>query len=116
MEYTRDLGYCAAQYLLDGGTDAMVMLVDGHFRPQPFSEMLDPRTGRTRVRLVDVTSEQYEIARRYMVRLQPEDFAEQDTLAALARTIQMSPEQFRERFGYLVARAGTPELDSGARV
>src|SRR5262249_17604636 len=32
MEYTRDLGYCATQYLLDGGTDAMVMLVDGHFR------------------------------------------------------------------------------------
>ena len=64
MEYTRDLGYCAAQYLLDGGTDAMVMLVDGRFRPQPFSEMLDPRTGRTRVRLVDVASEQYQIARR----------------------------------------------------
>src|ERR1051326_1689734 len=49
MEYTRDLGYCAAQYLLDGGTDAMVMLVDGRFRPQPFSQMLDPRTGRTRI-------------------------------------------------------------------
>src|ERR1051326_7356383 len=73
MEYTRDLGYCAAQYLLDGGTDAMVMLVDGRFKPLPFSDMLDPRTGRTRVRLVDVASEQYLIARRYMVRLRAED-------------------------------------------
>src|SRR6266567_2154537 len=73
MEYTRDLGYCAAQYLLDNGTDAMVMLVDGRFQPLPFSEMLDPSTGRTRVRLVDVSSEQYLIARRYMVRLRPED-------------------------------------------
>lgn len=102
MEYTRDLGYCAAQYLLDGGTDAMVMMVDGHFRPQPFSEMLDPETGRTRVRLVDPNSEQYEIARRYMVRLRPEDFDDPDNLAALAEVVKQSPEEFRRRFGYLV--------------
>ena len=29
IEYTRDLGYCAAQYLLDGGTAAMVSIQDG---------------------------------------------------------------------------------------
>jgi 6-phosphofructokinase 1 len=71
--------------------------------------MLDPRTGRTRVRLVDVASEQYEIARRYMVRLRPEDLAEQETLAALARVIQVTPEQFRDRFGYLVGTAPASE-------
>jgi 6-phosphofructokinase 1 len=103
MEYTRDLGYCAAQYLLDGGTDAMVMLVDGRFQPKPFSQMLDPRTGRTRVRLVDVNSEQYEIARRYMVRLRPEDLEEPESLAALAAVVAMSPDEFRKLFGYLVA-------------
>jgi 6-phosphofructokinase 1 len=112
MEYTRDLGYCATQYLLDGGTDAMVMMVDGHFRPQPFGEMLDPRTGRTRVRLVDVASEQYEIARRYMVRLRPEDFSQPEALAALARVIQVTPEQFRGRFGYLVGPAPGAESQS----
>jgi 6-phosphofructokinase 1 len=109
MEYTRDLGYCAAQYLLDGGTDAMVMMVDGRFRPQPFSEMLDPRTGRTRVRVVDVASEQYEIARRYMVRLRAEDFSQPEALAALARVIQLTPEQFRDRFGYLVGPEAASE-------
>jgi 6-phosphofructokinase 1 len=103
MEYTRDLGYCAAQYLLDGGTDAMVMLVDGRFRPQPFSEMLDPQTGRTRVRLVDPESEQYQIARRYMVRLRPEDVEDPDLLASVASVVSMTPEAFRGRFGYLVA-------------
>jgi 6-phosphofructokinase 1 len=108
MEYTRDLGYCATQYLLDGGSDAMVMMVDGHFRPQPFGEMLDPRTGRTRVRRVDVASEQYEIARRYMVRLRPEDFSQPDALAALARVIEVTPEQFRDRFGYLVGPISDP--------
>jgi 6-phosphofructokinase 1 len=102
MEYTRDLGFCAAQYLLDGGTDAMVMLVDGRFKPQPFSEMLDPRTGRTRVRLVDVQSEQYQIARRYMVRLRPEDLSEADSLDALAAVVNQSPDEFLRQFGYLV--------------
>jgi ATP-dependent phosphofructokinase / diphosphate-dependent phosphofructokinase len=104
MEYTRDLGYCAAQYLLDGGTDAMVMLVDGRFKPQPFKDMLDPRTGRTRVRLVDVSSEQYEIARRYMVRLRPEDLEQPDSLAALAAVIHQSPDTFSHMFGYLVGQ------------
>jgi 6-phosphofructokinase 1 len=102
MEYTRDLGYCAAKFLLDGGTDAMVMMVDGNFQPQPFSQMLDPQTGRTRVRLVDPTSEHYEIARRYMVRLRAEDFEQPESLAALAAVVHMSPEEFRNTFSYLV--------------
>jgi 6-phosphofructokinase 1 len=102
MEYTRDLGYCAAQYLLDGGTDAMIMLVDGRFQPQPFDQMLDPRTGRTRVRLVDPSSEQYQIARRYMVRLRPEDLEQPESLAAMAAVVHQSPERFLSEFGYLV--------------
>ena len=113
MEYTRDLGYCAAQYLLDGGTDAMVMLVNGRFQPQPFSDMLDPRTGRTRVRLVDVSSEQYQIARRYMVRLRPEDFEEPASLAALAAVVRRSPGEFRDMFGYLV---GDTSIDQDLRL
>lgn len=102
IEYTRDLGYCAAQYLLDGGTDAMVMLVDGRFQPKPFSEMLDPATGHTRVRLVDVASEQYQIARRYMVRLRPEDMEDPELLGSMATLVRMSADEFRNRFGYLV--------------
>jgi ATP-dependent phosphofructokinase / diphosphate-dependent phosphofructokinase len=109
MEYTRDLGYCAAQYLLDGGTDAMVMLVDGRFQPLPFNQMLDPRTGRTRVRLVDVRSEQYEIARRYMVRLRPEDLDDANSVGALAAVVHLSPDEFRRMFGYLVADAVSHE-------
>jgi 6-phosphofructokinase len=101
MEYTRDLGYCAAQYALDGGSRAMVTLVDGHFLPMPFSQMLDPQTGRTRVRMVDAQSEQYQIARRYMVRLVRQDFEDQASLAKLANVIGQSPGEFAARFGYL---------------
>jgi 6-phosphofructokinase 1 len=103
MEYTRDLGLLAAEYLLEGGSGAMITLQEGHFRPVPFAEMLDPDTGRTRVRLVDTSSAHYKIARRYMVRLRPEDVDDPANLAQLARTTCLSPEAFRARFGYLVA-------------
>jgi 6-phosphofructokinase 1 len=103
MEYTRDLGYCAAQYVLDGGTHAMVTLVNGRFEPMPFSQMLDPETGRTRVRLVDPQSEQYRIARGYMVRLRREDLNDRDTLARMADVVHLTPDEFRQRFSYLVA-------------
>ena len=38
MEYTRDLGYCAAQYVLTGGDAAMVSMQEGRFVPIPFSD------------------------------------------------------------------------------
>ncbi|MCA1645074.1 MAG: 6-phosphofructokinase, partial [Chloroflexi bacterium] len=101
MEYTRDLGYLAAQYLLDGGSNAMVTLIDGRFEPMPFDQMLDPRTGRTRVRLVDTSSEQYQIARRYMVRLRREDITAPQNLARLAAVVGQTPEQFRAEFEYV---------------
>ena len=55
MEYPRDLGYCAAKYLLSGGHSAMISIQGGHFVPVPFSTMIDAATGRTKVRLVDIT-------------------------------------------------------------
>lgn len=114
MEYTRDLGYCAASFLLGGGRDAMVALVDGHFRSLPFDSMLDPETGRTRVRLVDINSEHYKIARRYMVRLRREDFDDKHTLNRLAAAAKLSVEQFREQFAYVVDNE-TPPLQLGAK-
>jgi 6-phosphofructokinase 1 len=113
MEYTRDLGYCAATYLLDGGHDAMVTLVNGHFEPIPFSQMLDPDTGRTRVRTVDTCSEQYQVARSYMVRLSQADLDDPRALARLAGAVGLTPEAFRARFAYLVATPPTEERANG---
>ena len=103
MEYTRDLGYCAANYLLEGGTAAMVSIINGRFTPIPFHQILDPVTGRTRVRMVDVQSETYRIAGRYMIRLSAEDFAHAEQLTQYAALTGISVEEFRARFGYLVA-------------
>ena len=52
MEYTRDLGYCAARYLLAGGNAAMVSIQGGDFVPIPFDKMIEsgnrpcPRSAR----------------------------------------------------------------------
>jgi 6-phosphofructokinase len=102
LEYTRDLGFLAAEYLLTGGHGAMVTLQEGHFHPLPLEAMLDPQTGRTRVRLVDISSEHYRIARRYMVRLNREDLADPASLRRLADVAGLSADKFERQFGYVV--------------
>jgi 6-phosphofructokinase 1 len=102
MEYTRDLGYCAAKYLLSGGGAVMISLQGGQFVPIPFREMLDPVTGRTRIRQVDIASTRYAIARRYMIRLRRDDFEDPHELAKFAATAGLSLEEFRRQFEYLV--------------
>jgi 6-phosphofructokinase 1 len=108
IEYTRDLGYCAAKYLIEGGSAAMISLQGGQFVPVPFAEMLDPKTGRTRVRLVDINSTRYAIARRYMVRLRRDDFDTPEELARLAAVASLSPDEFRRQFEPLVETEPVP--------
>lgn len=102
MEYTRDLGYCAAKVLLQGGGGVMVTMQHTAFVPMKFADLLDPATGRTRVRMVDVNSAGYAIARRYMIRLRSEDFEHEGQLGRLAAASGLTPEQFRDRFVHVV--------------
>jgi ATP-dependent phosphofructokinase / diphosphate-dependent phosphofructokinase len=108
IEYTRDLGYCAAKFLLAGGNGVMVSMQAGHFVPVPFAEMLDPASGRSRVRLLDIHSTRYSIARRYMIRLRRDDFEDPNELAKFAATANMSLEEFRREFEYLIASEPPP--------
>ena len=112
MEYTRDLGYCAAKYLIEGGSGAMVTVQEGKFKPIRFEDMLDPQTGRTRVRMVDTETEYYKIARRYMLRLRRDDFADATEIRRYAAVTNLKPEEFRGQFEYLV-NAEAPPLEFG---
>ena len=103
MEYARDLGYCAAKLLLSNGTGAMVSMQAGHFVAIPFAMLLDAATGRARVRMVDVHSARYGIARRYMIRIRRDDFEDPQELARFAAAAGVSIEAFREQFEYLTA-------------
>lgn len=98
IEYTRDLGYCAAQYLLDGGTAAMVSIQNGQFIPIPFKQMVDHATGRTKVRMVEIESQSYHIARQYMIRLNEDDLRSQDAAGRYAMVANLPIEAFRDRF------------------
>jgi 6-phosphofructokinase 1 len=103
LEYTRDLGYSAAKYMLDGGNGVMISMQGGQFVPIPFRKMIDAETGRTKVRLVDINSTRYAIARRYMIRLRRDDFDDPHELARFAATAKLSLEEFREQFEPLIA-------------
>jgi 6-phosphofructokinase len=108
MEYSRDLGYCAAKFMLSGGNAAMVSMQGGHFIPVPFSTMIDRETGRTRIRLVDITSTRYAIARRYLIRLRRDDFDHPAELSRLAATVKLPEAEFRRQFEYLVQQEPPP--------
>ena len=109
MEYTRDLGYCAARYLLAGGNAVMVSIQGGEFVPIPFDRVIDPETGRAHIRLVDISSTRYRIARRYMLRLRRDDFEDTYELAKIAGVTGLSLDAFRQEFEYLIG-AEPPQL------
>lgn len=102
LDYTRDLGYCAARFLLEGGTAAMVSIQNGRFTPIPFKQMVDAATGRTKVRMVDIGSQSYNIARQFMIRLTQADLDDPVLLGRCAAVAGLSPESFRERFAGVV--------------
>jgi 6-phosphofructokinase 1 len=100
MGYCRSLGYFSIQLLMDTSTPSGVMatLVNGNLRPMPLHDMIDPKTNRTRTRVVDVTSDMYRVARAYMIRLETDDLTNPDKLARLAQEAQTTPEEFRRKF------------------
>jgi 6-phosphofructokinase len=98
VDYTRTLGFGAVRYLLAGGSGALIALSGGRVAPIRLEDLLDPQTGRIRTREVDLTTEAYRVARDYMVRLEPSDFSDMETLVQLAAQTCLSPEQFREQF------------------
>ena len=100
-EYCRDLGYSAVRFLLHGGSGAMVTIQGGRFVPIPFDDLVEPESGKTKVRLVDVASEGFRVARAYMIRLEAEDFAHSAWVDRLADAAHLTPGEFRRRFEYL---------------
>ena len=103
-EYTRDLGWGAVNYLLSDTYhgSALVCLVNGNIQLVPFEELVDPTTNHAKVRMVDVSSQYYQSARDYMVRVNPTDLADDQMVARLAAEAKMDPAAFRQQFADLV--------------
>ena len=108
VEYTRTLGEAAIDFLLHGGTNAIITVQHNQVVPIPYDEMINPETGRTEVRLVDTSSYRYQSSYKFMTRLKPLHAGDEALFERLAALTNLSPIQFKERFGYLAGATPRP--------
>ena len=108
IDYTRSLGEAAVAFLVEGGTNATISIQQNQMVPIPFDQMMDPETGRTEVRQVDVDSFTYRSAYKFMIRLKPKHAGNEMLLARMAAQTNLSLDEFKARFGYLVGIAPRP--------
>lgn len=102
LDYTRDLGAGAVRSLLGGASGVMITRQGGAIVPVPFEDIMDPKTGRTRVRLVDTSTESHASARALQVRIEREDLETPAQLDALAQATKLTPQQVAERYAEIV--------------
>ncbi|MDX2040915.1 MAG: diphosphate--fructose-6-phosphate 1-phosphotransferase [Acidobacteriota bacterium] len=98
MAYCRELGNSAIRFLLNGGSGAMVSIQNGQLVPLLFADIRDPNTGKTVVRNVSINSENYRVARQYMLRMDYTDFEQTDWAEQLAQAGNLTVEELKKRF------------------
>jgi len=97
IDYARNLGYEAMQFLMRGESGALITIQDNKAVPLRFEDIRDPETGKTFVRKVNINSVHYRIARGFMTRLERGDLED----AGVANAFRMAPEEFKNRYLYL---------------
>ncbi|MEW6354909.1 MAG: diphosphate--fructose-6-phosphate 1-phosphotransferase [Planctomycetota bacterium] len=103
-EYVQQLGGGAVRYLLGigekswGKGGALISMQGGELVPIPFSDILDPKTGKTTVRRVNINSDQYRLARSFMIRVEEEDLKSADRVKALASAAGLTPAEFQKKY------------------
>jgi len=102
IEYTRNLGFAAFDFLKNGGTDAIITIQNNQMIPIPFGQILDMKTKKTQVRIVNINSIQYRIAREYMIRLEKKDFSEVADLEKMGLAAHADLDKFIQQFKYLL--------------
>lgn len=106
-QYTRELGYGVVDFLLSGGSAAMIARRGDALVPIPFAQFIEAITNRTSVRMVDVTSTTYLVARKYMIRLTDADLGDERLMERMAKCTSWTLERLRNEF-----RTITSELAS----
>jgi 6-phosphofructokinase 1 len=112
-EYVKTLGFGAVEFLLNPNQQAatidgaLVCIVNGELQYLKFDDLLDPKTKKTSVRVVDLAKPSYKVAREYMIRLEKEDFDNPERLEKLARSASsqakpISAQEFKKKFERVV--------------
>jgi len=111
-EYTRELGFGIADFLLRGGSNAMISRQGDRLVAIPFTDLIDAKTGKTQVRYVDVHSSVYRVARKYMMHLTEEDLADPNKLDGLVRVTKVSSDVLKTAFAKVARHASRNLGDS----
>jgi 6-phosphofructokinase 1 len=102
QEYTRDLGAGAVERLIAGDANVMITRQQQGIVALPFDQLLDPETGRTRVRMLDPRAASFESARALQTRLSAAELADESTGDLIAEPTQL------DRAGLIARYAGLP--------
>ena len=97
-EYTLQLGYGAVEFLVRGGSRAMITRRGDQFEAMSFDSLRDATTLMIPARRVSLQSETYQIARDYMERISEVDLREPPRLATLSALTNLSAAEFRREF------------------
>jgi len=98
QEYTRELGAAAVAALAAGHANVMITRQNQTIVPIPFDQILDPKTGKTRIRMLDVATESFASAMALQTRIAASDFDDPRAADALAAASKLPPEELRARF------------------
>jgi 6-phosphofructokinase 1 len=97
-DYTRDLGVGAVRSLAEGHSSVLITRQSGKIVPVPFADIVDPATGRARVRQVDTTTDAYLNALALQERITTGDLEDEATLARIAAAANLTPEEAKQRY------------------
>ena len=82
-----------------GRSAVLITRQKGSIVPIDFEDLIDPETGKTRVRMVDTDTDSYRHARALQTRITPEDLNDSQRLDEIAAAGGMQPDEVRARFG-----------------
>ncbi len=98
QNYTRDLGSGAVKTLLSGTSNVMITRQNQKIVALPFAEILDPKTGKTRVRMLDTGVESFKTAMALQTRLGPDDLEDPDRAKRIAAVSDLDLAALKQRF------------------
>ena len=84
-----------------GGGGALITIQRGKKVPLSFDKLIDSKTDKTKIRFVDINTESYEVAQKYMIKLSKEDLTNRKKLRKLAKLTNMKPNEFKAYFSVI---------------
>lgn len=99
--YTQQLGCGAIESLFDGQNGFMITKQGDNLVPVAFDEIIDPETGKTKVRMVDPSCLAYKVARKYMIRFSKSDLENQELLGRITAETNIPADKIISELGYI---------------